>query len=141
MSEPKNIDIFHLLLESSKKKELRAEILTSLKIKEYFIDGNVEINKKTCRGVDCQLCIKVCPTNALYWGYGQVNIIEDLCIRCAACVLSCMVDDCIKVTRRRPNNRVESFSNPRQVFRLLQSIGSEKRLDIVIRIFQPRRIS
>lgn len=141
MNEPKNIDVFQMLLESSNKRDRRSEILISLGIKEYFVDGSIEIDKKTCRGVDCQLCIKVCPTSALYWSYGQVNIIRELCIYCAACVLVCMVDDCIKVTRRRPNNKVESFSNPRQVFRILQSAGSKKRLDIVNRIFQPRRTS
>ncbi|MEM2454982.1 MAG: hypothetical protein QXN21_03460 [Candidatus Bathyarchaeia archaeon] len=139
MSEPKSIDIFQLLLESSSKKARRSEILSSLGIKEYFIDGDIEIDKKTCRWVDCQLCIKVCPTNALYWSYGQVNITKELCIHCTACVLICMVDNCIKVTRRRSNDRVETFSNPKQVFRLLQSIGSEKRLDIVNRVFQLRR--
>lgn len=138
MSEKESIDIFQLLLESSKKSR-RSEILRSLGIKEYFVDGDIEIDKRTCRGVDCQLCIKVCPTNALYWSYGQVNTIKDLCIHCTACVLVCMVDDCIRVTRRRPNNKVESFSNPRQVFRVLQSISSEKRLNITGRIFQPRR--
>lgn len=139
MNESSNIDIFQLLLESSRKRSQRSEILESLGIKEYFIDGDIEIDNKTCRGVDCQLCIKVCPTNALYWSYGQVNIIKDLCIHCTACVLVCMVDDCIRVTRRRPNNKIETFSNPRQVFRILQSISSEKRLDITSRIFQPRR--
>lgn len=139
MGETESIDIFQMLLESSGKRSRRHEVLESLGIKEYFSSGSIEIDKKTCRGVDCQLCIKVCPTNALYWSYGQVNIIRDLCIHCTACVLVCMVDDCIRITRRRPNNRVESFSNPRQVFRILRSIGSEKRLDIVNRIFQPRR--
>ncbi|MEM1515447.1 MAG: hypothetical protein QXT26_03800 [Thermoproteota archaeon] len=139
MDKPENMDIFQMLLESSKKVRQRHEVLESLGVKEYFVNGDIEIDKKTCRGVDCQLCIKVCPTNALYWGYGQVNIIKDLCIHCTACVLVCMVDDCIKIVRKRPNNKIESFSNPRQVFRLLQSIGSGKRLDIVNRIFQPRR--
>lgn len=141
MSGTRNIDIFQMLLESSGRKTYRSEVLSSLGIKEYFVDGDIEVDKRTCRGVDCQLCIKVCPTNALYWGYGQINIIRDLCIHCTACVLVCIVDDCIKVTRKRANNKVESFSNPRQVFRLLQSIGSEKRLNIVNRIFQSRRSS
>lgn len=143
MGEPNkniSIDIFQMLLESSKKKSRKNEVLESLGIKDYFVDGSIEIDKKSCRGVDCQLCIKVCPTSALYWGYGQVNIIEELCIHCTACVLVCMVDDCIKVSRRRPNNKIESFSNPRQVYRLLHSTSSEKRLDIVNRIFHPRRI-
>lgn len=139
MNELGSIDIFQMLLESLKKSGLRREVLESLGIKEYFTDGSIEIDKRTCRGVDCQLCIKVCPTNALYWSGGQVNITRELCIYCTACVLVCMVDDCIKVTRRRPNNKVESFSNPRQVVRLLQSIGSGKRIDIANRIFQPHR--
>lgn len=127
-------DIFHLLLESDKKGRLRTELLKSLGIKEYFIDGDISIDKKTCLGVECRLCIKVCPTNALYWSNGQVNITKDLCIYCTACVLICMVDDCIKITRKRADGRIETFSKPKDVVRILQSHGAKKRLDILSRI-------
>lgn len=132
-----NIDIFQLLSESAKRKrEQKAELLKSLGVKEYFDEGSVKINTKICQGIECRLCIKACPTNALYWSYGQINVTEDLCIYCAACVLSCIVDNCIKVTRKRANGRIESFGTPEEAAKLLQSISSRRRIDLVGRVFQ-----
>jgi len=34
----------------------------------------VKINKSICQGIECRLCIKACPTNALYRSYGQLKI-------------------------------------------------------------------
>jgi len=131
------VDIFQLLMENAKrKKERRIELLKSLGVREYFIEGSIKIDAGICQGIECKLCIKACPTNALYWSYGRVNIVEDVCIYCAACVLSCIVDNCIKVTRKRPNGKIESFSNPRDAIRLLQSHSSERRLNIVNRVFR-----
>ncbi|MEM2594310.1 MAG: 4Fe-4S binding protein, partial [Candidatus Bathyarchaeia archaeon] len=96
------IDIFHMLSEESKKRKARRkELLKTIGVKEYFSEGRIEIDNKICQGIECKLCIKACPTNALYWSYGRVNLVEDLCIYCAACVLSCIVDNCIKVMRKR----------------------------------------
>ncbi|MFQ6095680.1 MAG: 4Fe-4S dicluster domain-containing protein [Candidatus Bathyarchaeia archaeon] len=129
-------DIFQLLYESAKKKrEEKAKLLESLGIKEYFEEGSIRINKRTCQGIDCMLCIKACPTNALYWALGEVKITEELCIYCTACVLSCIVDDCIRVTRRRPDGRIESYSTPTESFKLLNDISSEKRLEVTNRRF------
>lgn len=128
------IDIFQLLLEGEKvKRKRKSEILESMGIKSLFDEGEIKIDMRTCLGVECRLCIKACPTNALYWGNGQVNIIGDLCIYCAACVLICMVDDCIRVTRRRADGRVETFSKPRDVEIIMQLLGAEKRLKMVNR--------
>lgn len=136
MSREATMDIFQLLYESAKKKrEEKAKLLESLGIKEYFEEGSIRINKRTCRGIECDLCIKACPTNALYWGYGEVKIAEDLCIYCTACVLSCIVDNCIQVTRKRPNGTIERFSTPTEVLDLLNNINSKKRLEITNRRF------
>lgn len=136
MSREATMDIFQLLYESAKKKrEEKAKLLESLGIKEYFEEGSIRINKRTCRGIECDLCIKACPTNALYWGYGEVKIAEDLCIYCTACVLSCIVDNCIQVTRKRPNGTIERFSTPTEVLDFLNNINSKKRLEITNRRF------
>lgn len=132
-----SIDIFKLLSErAERRKEEKAELLRSLGVREYFKEGNVRIDTKICQGIECRLCIKVCPTNALYWAYGRVNITEDLCIYCAACVLSCIVDDCIKVIRKRADGKVESFSTPGEAAKLLHSISSKRRFNLVSRVFQ-----
>ncbi|MFQ6064202.1 MAG: 4Fe-4S binding protein [Candidatus Bathyarchaeia archaeon] len=84
--------------------------------------------------MECKLCIEACPTNALYWKSGKVGVTEELCVFCTACVLSCIVDDCIKVERRRPNGGMEEFSTPEQALRLLNSINSRKRCEMTKRL-------
>jgi Fe-S-cluster-containing hydrogenase component 2 len=84
---------------------------------------------RTCRGIECNLCVKACPTNALYWKAGEIGIVNDLCIHCTACVANCMVDGCIKVTRKRLDGKIESFSNAKDVCVLLHNINLKKRLD------------
>lgn len=123
------IDIFQLLQETSEKREedRRTQLLKSIGIKEYFVEGSIHINKKTCEGLECKLCIEACPTHALYWGSGEVGIVEELCIFCTACVWNCIVEDCIHVRRKRPNGEVEEFSNPREVLKLLHKINAKER--------------
>lgn len=132
------MDIFQLLEEASKKKkrEDRRQILESLSVKEFFEEGGISIDRQTCRGVECKLCVEACPTHALYWRSGEVEIEVNLCVYCMACVLSCIVDDCIRVWRSRPNGEVEEFSNPRQVLLLLQRIDSGKRSKRVKSVLQ-----
>jgi Fe-S-cluster-containing hydrogenase component 2 len=131
------VDIFQMLIEDSKRRrERRAELLKNLGVIEYFSDGEISINSKICQGIECKLCIKACPTSALYWSYGRVNVVEEVCIYCAACVLSCIVNDCIKVTRKRPDGRIEKFSKPIDVIKLLNSISSKRRSNLVSRVFQ-----
>lgn len=126
---PSAVDIYQLLQQTSEKerKEKRAELLRSTGVKEYFEEGSISINKKTCRGVECKLCIEACPTHALYWRLGEVGIDEDLCVFCAACVLNCIVDDCILVRRKRFDGEVEEFSNPREVLMVLHKINAKER--------------
>ena len=66
--EKEGIDIFKVLLEASKEKRKarREELLKSINVKEFFEEGSIKIDVKTCKGVECQLCIKACPTKALY---------------------------------------------------------------------------
>jgi Fe-S-cluster-containing hydrogenase component 2 len=130
-------DIFQLLLETAERerKQRREELLAPLGVKEFFVDGSITIDKRTCKGVECKLCIKACPTNALFWKTGEVGIIRELCIYCGACVLSCIVDDCIKVSRKRTNGEVEAFSTPRDVIILQNSINAKKRLERIKSIF------
>ncbi len=121
--------IFQLLLETSKKRKRsrRAQLLGSLNVEEFFDHGSISINHRTCQGLECELCIKACPTKALYWRDGKVGIIEDLCVYCGACVVNCIVDDCIKVSRKRFDGKVEGFSKPREVVLLYNKVNSQKR--------------
>jgi Fe-S-cluster-containing hydrogenase component 2 len=133
-------NIYELLLEASDKKkkekqEKRAELLKAMKVNEYFEEGKVKIDMKTCRGIECNLCVKACPTNALYWKTGEIGIVEDVCVYCSACVFNCVVDNCIKVTRKRSYKKTEKFSTAKDVLTLLRNIGSEKRSERLKTLF------
>ena len=139
-TENSDANIYDLLLQASEKKEKekkekRAELLESMGVKEYFKEGSIQIDMRTCEGIECNLCVKACPTNALYWKAGEIGIVEDLCVYCAACVFQCIVDNCIRVRRKRPNGKVEKFSTPRDVLMLLHDINSRKRADRLKSIF------
>ncbi len=139
------VDIFGLLDDSSKKEKekpkpeapssQRQELLSTTKVKDLFPEGKITINKYTCIGGQCKLCIKVCPTNALYWSNDGVGIIDDLCVHCQACVLSCMVDDCIKITRKRPDAPDEEFGKIRDVVDLDNKLNAKKRFSRVQETF------
>jgi ferredoxin len=138
-----NIDIFGLLSDSGEntektdRKKQREELLAPTKVKDLFEEGKISINKHTCVGVQCKLCVKACPTNALYWktGEGEVGVTKDLCVYCGACVLSCMVDDCIKVNRKRAEGETEKFSKVRDVVVLENYINAKKRFQRVRDVF------
>lgn len=131
------VDIFQLLAETTEKerKKQREKLLAPLDIKEFFAEGSITINKKTCQGVECKLCIEACPTKALFWKAGEIGIIEELCIYCGACVLSCIVDDCIKIARKKLNDNYERFSKPKGFIRLQHCINSKKRRKRVKSLF------
>jgi ferredoxin len=130
-------DIFKILTEATEKakRKRREELLTPLGIKDFFVAGKISIDKRTCKGVECKLCIKACPTNALYWKAGEVGITEELCIYCGACVVNCIVDDCIRIVRKRENGEVEKFSMPRAFTLLEHSINARKRFERVRTIY------
>jgi len=139
-SEDSSVNIYDLLSEASEKKEekksRRAELLESMEVKECFEEGSIEIDMRTCLGIECNLCVKACPTYALYWKAGDIGIEEDLCIYCTACVLCCCVDNCIRVTRKRPDGKTESFSTPKDVLKLMRKINSKKKREGVKSIFE-----
>ncbi len=127
--EDSKVDIFQLLQETSKKQKKveRAQLLESLKVREFFEEGSISINTRICEGLECELCIKACPSKALYWRDGKIGIIEDLCVYCGACVLCCIVDDCIKVRRKRKDGKVEIFSKPSQIILLCNNTNTRRR--------------
>lgn len=130
MSKKQRLDIFHLLLGSKKREKTeRTRLLQSIGVEEKFAEGDIRIDWKTCRGVDCRLCIDACPTNALYWREGEVGIAKELCIFCVGCVGVCLIDDCIQVSRKRPTGKIERFSNAREILRLLRNINSRKAVE------------
>jgi NAD-dependent dihydropyrimidine dehydrogenase PreA subunit len=117
--------------EEAEKRQRRKELLEPTGVKELFKEGKININKFTCVGGQCRLCIKACPTNALYWGAGSVGVIEDMCVYCGACVLNCMVDDCIKVERKREDGTMEKFSKPNDVIKIAERLNCRKRFERV----------
>jgi len=132
-----SVDIFSLLSDSEEKakKKRREELLVSSGVKEFFEEGSISVDKRTCQGLECKLCIKACPTNALYWKAGEIEVVDDLCVYCGACVLSCMVDNCIKITRKREDGKVEKFSKPTDVLKLENRINAKKRYERVREVF------
>jgi len=132
-----SIDIFGMLSENNEEniKSQRKELLSSSGVKDLFKEGDISINKRTCWGLECKLCIKACPTSALYWQTGEVKIIKDLCVYCGACVLCCMVDDCIQIKRKRDDGTTEKFSKPKDVIKLDDKINSQKRVERIITLF------
>jgi len=60
-----------------------------------------------------------------------VGVIEDLCVYCGACVLNCMVDNCIKIERKREDGTTERFSKPSAVIKLAERCNSKKRFERV----------
>mgnify|MGYP006270023919 CR=1 FL=1 len=117
------------------KQKERFELLSLLRLKEFFAYGSITINQKTCQGVECRLCIKMCPTNALFWKAGEVGIIDELCIYCGACVLSCIVDNCIKIIRKRATGDVEIFSKPKDFIALQHNFNAKRRFEQTRRAF------
>ncbi|MDR0372203.1 MAG: hypothetical protein LBI79_01370 [Nitrososphaerota archaeon] len=117
--------------EEEERKKRRKELIEPTGVKEIFKDGKISINKFTCVGGQCELCIKACPTNALYWSIGEIGIIEDLCVYCNACVANCMVDDCIKVERTREDGTVEKVSKISNIIKLQEKKNTEKRFERV----------
>jgi ferredoxin len=117
--------------EEAEKRQRRKELLEPTGVKELFKEGKININKFTCVGGQCRLCIKACPTNALYWKTGSVGVIEDMCVYCGACVFNCMVDDCIKVERKREDGTMEKFSKPSDVVKIAERLNSRKRFERV----------
>jgi Na+-translocating ferredoxin:NAD+ oxidoreductase RNF subunit RnfB len=139
-----SFDIFDMLSDSSKQKPekpaktQRQELLeaTKYKDKDLYPEGTITINPYTCVGIQCKLCIKACPTNALYWTNSGIQVIDDLCLHCEACVLSCMVDDCIKVTRKREDGKTETFSNTKDIAAINSRIRAEKRRQRIEDVFR-----
>ncbi|NLF88544.1 hypothetical protein GX563_06950 [Candidatus Bathyarchaeota archaeon] len=133
----KPISIFDLMNEESEalseeeeRRKRRKELIEPTGVKELFKEGKISINKFTCVGGQCKLCIKACPTNALYWGTGEVGIIDDLCVYCGACVANCMVDNCIKV-ERTADTKVEKFSKIEDIIKLDECKNTKKRFERV----------
>lgn len=137
MAKDKVVNIFQLLTKAKENEVAvsRKELLKDLNVIDFFAGGSISIDKRTCQGVECKLCIEVCPTNTLFWKAGEVGIVDELCVYCGACVVACIVDDCIKVSRKRSTCEVEVFSKPRDFTVLQQCINGKKRFERVMAIF------
>jgi hypothetical protein len=56
-SDRPSVDIFGLLMETAGKEEKkrRAELLAPLGLTEFFVEGSIAINKRTCKGPTSKL--------------------------------------------------------------------------------------
>ncbi|MDR1993897.1 MAG: hypothetical protein LBQ98_10495 [Nitrososphaerota archaeon] len=117
--------------EEKERQKRRKELIEATGVRELFRDGKISINKFTCVGGQCKLCIKACPTNALYWSVGEIGIIEDLCVYCNACVANCMIDNCIKVERTREDDTIEKIGKISDIIKLQEKKNAEKQLERV----------
>ena len=70
MAKDKVVNIFQLLVKAKENEAgvSRKELLKDLNVEDFFAGGAISIDKRTCQGVECKLCIEVCPTNALFMG-------------------------------------------------------------------------
>lgn len=136
-SKHKDANMLQLLPERSGRhmQKRRKELLTPLGIQEFFAEGTITINKRTCKGIDCNLCVKASPTNALYWKVGEIGITAELCVFCGACVLNCIVDDCVRISRKRMTGEIESFSKPKDFMMLQHNINAKKRFQLILEVF------
>jgi NAD-dependent dihydropyrimidine dehydrogenase PreA subunit len=139
-TDSSSVDIFGLLdskekEEPKKEQSQRQELLSTTKVKDLFPEGKITVNRYTCIGVQCKLCIKVCPTNALYWSNEGVGIIDDLCVHCHACVLSCMVPECIKIDRKRSETDSENFGKISDIVSIDEKLNAKKRVSRVNDMF------
>lgn len=122
-------------LQRKTRKRLKTELLETLNVDKFFIAGSINIDKRTCRGLECRLCINACPTNILFWKAGEIGVVKELCIYCGACVLNCIVDDCIRITRKRHDGTVERFSDPMEYLLLQHRQNTSKRVREVQKAF------
>lgn len=55
-----SLNTFQLLAEKTEKerRNRREELLAPLGIKEFFLDGSISIDKRTCQGLECKLCVE-----------------------------------------------------------------------------------
>jgi ferredoxin len=102
--------------EKTEKKKLRQELLAPTGVEDLFKEGKISINKFTCVGGQCKLCIKACPTNALYWSTGGVGITEvvRLLWRLRA---RTVVDDCARSSANAKTAQWK-FSKPSDIVNL-----------------------
>jgi len=119
----------------------RRKLLAAYGVADRFVEGTIAVDGRLCRGVECRLCVSACPTGALFWQNGKVAVVEELCIFCGACVLNCIVDDCIRITRKRANGEAESFSRPKDFVTLEHSVDAAKRLQKVEEAFPKKKRS
>jgi len=131
------VDIFSMMVEEEEKRRraLREEVLGTLGIQDIFVKGSVSVDMRKCYGRECDMCVKACPTRAIFWRDNELVIQEEICIFCTACVANCMVEGCIRVRRVRPDGTVEEYSSVREVAVLLRSISGRKALEAVEAVF------
>ena len=90
-TENSEANIYDLLLQASEKekKEKRAELLKSMGVKEYFEEGSMEIDMRTCKGIECNLCVKTCPTFSIDEEGVKKGKPKITCAKCGKCVDTC----------------------------------------------------
>lgn len=70
-----SLDTFQLLAETMEKerRNRREELLAPLGIKEFFLDGSISIDKRTCQGLECKLCVEAVQLMLFFGGLGRLG--------------------------------------------------------------------
>ncbi|MHA1170220.1 MAG: 4Fe-4S dicluster domain-containing protein [Candidatus Hodarchaeales archaeon] len=89
----------------------------------------MEIDSSKCP-LGCNICVGSCPTNALYF-FQKVNVQQELCVGCGACIFSCMYDGVIKITRTSKNGIKEHYESKRSFTLISNSTNSRKRVKTI----------
>jgi 4Fe-4S ferredoxin len=50
---------------------------------------------------NCRACTEVCPSGAIHWDDGLVQLDETICVYCLSCTIVCPVDEALEVKRER----------------------------------------
>lgn len=105
------------------------KILSEMRIPMKYKGIKIEIGSSKCP-LGCNLCVSSCPTNALYF-FQKVNVQQELCVGCGACIFSCMYDGIIRITRTSESGIMEKFDSKRSFVLISNSENSRKRVNTV----------
>lgn len=108
--------------------------------------GRAFLNVSLCPE-GCQACVDVCPTDAIAYDGGHVDLDERFCLYCGACERVCPVEGALRIARtgylHTPiesgawRNALEKLVSVREVAREFDVKGQEKRRSAVLRRLLP----
>ncbi|MFW9995078.1 MAG: 4Fe-4S dicluster domain-containing protein [Candidatus Odinarchaeota archaeon] len=103
------------------------KILRDMNVPQNYRNIEITINTSLCP-LGCQMCVKACPTSALYF-FEVVHVQKELCIGCGACASACPYVEPIKITRTRiSDGKTEVFRNLKEFVKTNNAENARKRI-------------